>query len=79
VIAALGEGVTGVSVGDEIFGMNDWFAEGATADFCLTRPEWIAPKPVGLTHLEAATLPISALTAWQGLFDRAQLDRANVF
>jgi NADPH:quinone reductase-like Zn-dependent oxidoreductase len=73
VVAALGEGVTGVSVGDEIFGMNDWFAEGATADYCLTRPEWIAPKPVGLTHLEAATLPISALTAWQGLFDRAQL------
>jgi NADPH:quinone reductase-like Zn-dependent oxidoreductase len=73
VVAALGEGVTGVSVGDEIFGMNDWFAEGATADYCLTRPEWIAPKPVGLKHLEAATLPISALTAWQGLFDRAQL------
>jgi NADPH:quinone reductase-like Zn-dependent oxidoreductase len=73
VVAALGEEVTGVSVGDEIFGMNDWFAEGATADYCLTRPEWIAPKPVGLTHVEAATLPISALTAWQGLFDRAQL------
>ena len=40
VVAALGEGVTGTSVGDEIFGMNDWFAEGATADYCLTRPEW---------------------------------------
>jgi NADPH:quinone reductase-like Zn-dependent oxidoreductase len=73
VITALGEGVTGVSVGDEIFGMNDWFAEGATADYCLTRPEWVAPKPVNLTHVQAATLPISALTAWQGLFDRAQL------
>jgi NADPH:quinone reductase-like Zn-dependent oxidoreductase len=73
VVAALGEGVTGVTVGDEIFGMNDWFAEGATADYCLTRPDWVAPKPVSLTHVEAATLPISALTAWQGLFDRAQL------
>jgi NADPH:quinone reductase-like Zn-dependent oxidoreductase len=73
VVTALGEGVTGVGVGDAIFGMNDWFAEGATADYCLTRPEWVAPKPVSLTHVEAATLPISALTAWQGLFHRAQL------
>ena len=73
VVTALGEGITGVGVGDAIFGMNDWFAEGATADYCLTRPEWVAPKPVSLTHVEAATLPISALTAWQGLFHRAQL------
>jgi NADPH:quinone reductase-like Zn-dependent oxidoreductase len=77
VVAALGEGVTGVSAGDEIFGMNDWFAEGATADYCLTRPESVAPKPVSLTHVEAATLPISALTAWQGLFARAQLQQGE--
>jgi NADPH:quinone reductase-like Zn-dependent oxidoreductase len=77
VVAALGDGVTGVALGDEVYGMNDWFADGATAEFCLTRPEWIAPKPAGLTHTEAASLPISALTAWQGLFDRAHLQKGD--
>ena len=46
--------------------MNDWFAEGALAEYCVTRPEWIANKPRVLSHEEAASVPISALTAWQG-------------
>ena len=53
--------------------MNDWFADGATAEYCLTLPGSIAAKPKSLTHIEAASVPISALTAWQGLFDRAKL------
>lgn len=73
VVAAIGEGVTGVDVGQEIYGMNDWFADGATAEYCLTLPGSIAAKPKSLTHIEAASVPISALTAWQGLFDRAKL------
>lgn len=63
----------GFSLGQEVFGMNDWFADGATADYCVTRPEWIAPKPARLSFAEAAAVPIGALTAWQGLFDRAKL------
>jgi NADPH:quinone reductase-like Zn-dependent oxidoreductase len=59
--------------GEAVFGMNDWFADGALAEYCVTRPEWIAPKPRTLSHVEAATVPISALTAWQGLHDRAKL------
>jgi NADPH:quinone reductase-like Zn-dependent oxidoreductase len=77
VVTALGGGVTGVAEGDEVYGMNDWFTEGATAEFCLTGPEWIAPKPASLTHIEAASLPISTLTAWQGLFDRAHLQKGE--
>jgi len=73
VVAAIGEGVTGVDVGQEIYGMNDWFADGATAEYCLTLPGSIAAKPKSLTHIEAASVPISTLTAWQGLFDRAKL------
>ena len=53
--------------------MNDWFADGATAEYCLTLPGSIAAKPKSLTHIEAASVPISTLTAWQGLFDRAKL------
>ena len=73
IIAAVGDGVTGIHVGQEIYGMNDWFADGATAEYCITLPGSIAAKPNSLTHVEAASVPISALTAWQGLFDRAKL------
>lgn len=53
--------------------MNDWFADGALAEYCVTQPDWISPKPRRLSHAEAASVPIGALTAWQGLFDRAKL------
>ena len=73
VIAGLGPDVAGVEVGQEVYGMNDWFAEGALAEYCVTQPGSIAPKPSRLTHNQAASVPIGALTAWQGLFDRAKL------
>ena len=72
-ISAIGEGVSGWEVGREVYGMNDWFADGALAEYCITRPEWIAPKPRSLSHAEAASVPIGVLTAWQGLLDRAHL------
>lgn len=72
-IAALGEGVAGWRMGQEVYGMNDWYDDGALAEFCITQPGWIAPKPKSLSHAEAASLPIGALTARQGLFDRAHL------
>jgi NADPH:quinone reductase-like Zn-dependent oxidoreductase len=73
VVAAKGEEVQTLSVGQAVYGMNDWFADGATAEFCVTLPSNIAPKPNSLTHEEAATLPLGALTARQGLFDHAKL------
>jgi NADPH:quinone reductase-like Zn-dependent oxidoreductase len=76
-IAEIGEGVAGLSAGQEVYGMNDWFADGALAEYCVTRPEWIAPKPRHLSHAEAASVPIGALTAWQGLFERAKLQRGE--
>src|SRR5499433_2556674 len=73
VVAAAGKDTAGFDVGQEVYGMNDWFSDGATAEYCITQPTSIAPKPTGLTHVEAASVPIDALTAWQGLFDRARL------
>ena len=73
VIAALGTKVEGLSIGDEVDGMNDWFADGAAAEYCLTEPANIARKPHKLTHAMAAAVPISGLTAWQALFDHAKL------
>ena len=72
-IAEEGDSDTGFALGEQVYGMNDWFADGALAEYCITQPQWIAPKPRHLSHAEAASVPISALTAWQGLFDRAKL------
>jgi NADPH:quinone reductase-like Zn-dependent oxidoreductase len=73
VVAAVGEDTASFDVGQEVYGMNDWFSDGATAEYCITQPSSIAQKPTDLTHVEAASVPIGALTAWQGLFDRARL------
>jgi NADPH:quinone reductase-like Zn-dependent oxidoreductase len=73
VIAELGKNANGFEVGQEVYGLNDWFADGATAEFCLTTPPSIAGKPATLTHEAAATVPIGALTAWQGLLERAKI------
>src|SRR4029450_5699227 len=72
-LAALGEGVTGVRVGEAVYGMNDWFSDGAQAEYCLARIEDIARKPTSVDHVSAAVTPISALTALQGLFGRARI------
>jgi NADPH:quinone reductase-like Zn-dependent oxidoreductase len=72
VITALGAAVNGYEVGDEVFGLNDWFADGATAEYCVADTSGIAPRPASLTHAQAAAVPIGALTAWQGL-ERARL------
>jgi NADPH:quinone reductase-like Zn-dependent oxidoreductase len=71
VIAAMGEETVGFDIGQDVYGMNDWFSDGAMAEYCITQPTSVAQKPPSLTHVEAASVPIGALTAWQGLFDRA--------
>jgi NADPH:quinone reductase-like Zn-dependent oxidoreductase len=73
VVEAVGSGCLDIQVGDPIYGLNDWFMDGAQAEYCLTVPANIAPKPVTLEHTHAAVVPISALTAWQALIDRAHL------
>ena len=73
IIESAGKDVGTLEIGQEVFGMNDWFADGALAEFCVAPFSSVAPKPAGLTHAEAASVPIGALTAWQGLFDRAHL------
>jgi NADPH:quinone reductase-like Zn-dependent oxidoreductase len=73
VVSAIGEGMHGLEIGNEVFGMNDWFSDGAMAEYCVAPADAVAPKPLRVSHLEAAATPIGALTAWQGLFDRAKL------
>ena len=73
VVAGLGPDVTGISEGAEVYGMNDWFGDGAEAEYCIARARDIADKPRSIDHVQASVVPISALTAWQGLFERANL------
>jgi NADPH:quinone reductase-like Zn-dependent oxidoreductase len=76
-ITEIGKDVQDFEVGDEVYGMNDWFADGATAEFCITLPQNIARKPATLSHEVAASVPIGALTSWQGLIGRARLERGE--
>lgn len=73
VVEACGQGVGELEVRQEVFGMNDWFTDGATAAYCTAPFSSVVPKPARLTHIDAASVPIGALTAWQGLFERAQM------
>jgi NADPH:quinone reductase-like Zn-dependent oxidoreductase len=75
VVASVGARAIGFSPGDEVFGMSDWFTNGAQAEYCVAKATALARKPRPLYHVQAATVPISALTAWQALFSRAKLER----
>jgi NADPH:quinone reductase-like Zn-dependent oxidoreductase len=75
VVELSGANVSAVSVGEEVFGINDWFINGAQAEYCVVAGTALSRKPKSLRHVEAAVVPISALTAWQGLFEKGQLER----
>ena len=75
VAESLGGNAAGFNAGDEVYGLNDWFSNGAQAEYCVVSPKALAPKPKTLRHTEAAVVPISALTAWQGLFEKGQLEK----
>jgi NADPH:quinone reductase-like Zn-dependent oxidoreductase len=73
VVAAIGRGVDGVAVGDEVFGMTAFDRDGVAADYAAIPTELLALKPRALSHPEAAAVPLAALSAWQGLFDHGRL------
>ncbi|MEV4146054.1 NADP-dependent oxidoreductase [Amycolatopsis sp. NPDC049691] len=73
VVAELGYGTTGLTVGQRVFGFADWARDGSLAEYTAVEARNLAPLPADLDHTVAAALPISGLTAWQGLFDHAGL------
>ncbi|UXY39767.1 NADP-dependent oxidoreductase [Streptomyces albidocamelliae] len=73
VVTELGYGTTGLSVGQRVFGLTDWARDGSLAEYVAVEARNLAPLPADLGHTVAAALPISGLTAWQGLFDHARL------
>ncbi|MEV5775270.1 NADP-dependent oxidoreductase, partial [Streptomyces antimycoticus] len=73
VVEELGFGTTGLSVGQRVFGLADWARNGSLAEYVAVEARNLAPLPADIDHTLAAALPISGLTAWQGLFDHGHL------
>ncbi len=73
VVTALGYGTTGLSLGQRVFGLTDWYRDGALAEYTAVEARNLAPLPGDVDFTVAASLPISGLTAWQGLFDHGRL------
>jgi NADPH:quinone reductase-like Zn-dependent oxidoreductase len=73
VVAELGYGTTGLTVGQRVFGLADWSRDGSLAEYVAVEARNLAPLPADIDHIAAAALPISGLTAWQALVDHARL------
>jgi NADPH:quinone reductase-like Zn-dependent oxidoreductase len=73
VVAELGYGTTGLTVGQRVFGLTDWTRDGTLAEFTSVEARNLVPLAADIDHTVAAALPISGLTAWQGLFVHAGL------
>src|SRR5256886_7705061 len=73
VVSALGYGTTGVSVGQRVVGRADWHRDGTLAEYVAIEARNLAPLPGDVEFTVGASLPISGLTAWQGLFEHGRL------
>ena len=73
VVTDLGYGTRGLSVGQRVFGLTDWYRDGTLAEYAAVEARNLAPLPGDVDFTVGASLPISGLTAWQGLFQHGRL------
>ena len=73
VVTAVGYGTTGLSLGQRVFGLTDWTRDGTLAEYAAVEARNLAPLPGDVDFTVGASLPISGLTAWQGLFQHGHL------
>ena len=73
VVTTLGYGTTGLSVGQRVFGLSDSYRGGTLAEYVAIEARNLAPLPGDVDFTVGASLPISGLTAWQGLFEHGRL------
>lgn len=76
-VERLGGDPAGLRVGDEVFGLLDFWRDGAAAEWVAVRAADLARKPRSLDHVRAAALPLSGLTAFQALFEHAKVGRGS--
>src|SRR5574337_2134162 len=72
VVTALGYGTTGLSIGQRVFGLTDWYRDGTLAEYVAVEARNVTPLPSDVDFAAGASLPISGLTAWQGLFEHGR-------
>jgi NADPH:quinone reductase-like Zn-dependent oxidoreductase len=73
VVTALGYGTTGLSVGQRVFGLTDWYRDGSLAEYAVIEARNLAPLPGDVDFTVGAALLMPGLTAWQGLFEHGRL------
>ena len=73
VVSSLGYGTTGLSLGQRVFGITDWHRDGTLAEYAAVEARNLAPLPGNVDFRVGASLPISGLTAWQGLFQHGRV------
>jgi NADPH:quinone reductase-like Zn-dependent oxidoreductase len=77
IVAALAPEAAGVRVGDAVYALPSFCRDGSAAEFIAIRAADLAPKPHSLNFVQAAAVPLAGLTAWQALFDRAQIEKGQ--
>lgn len=73
IVTSLGYGTTGLTMGQRVFGISDWHRDGTLAEYVAVEARNLAPLPGDIDFVVGASLPISGLTAWQGLFVHGRL------
>ena len=73
-VAAVGSGISELAIGDQVFGVTNTQFLGAYAEYAVASAGMLAKKPASLSYVEAASVPVVAVTAWQGLFEHARLE-----
>jgi NADPH:quinone reductase-like Zn-dependent oxidoreductase len=77
VVTALGYGTTGLSIGQRVIGLADWHRDGTLAEYVAMEARNLAPLPGDVDFTVGASLPISGLTALQGLFEHGRRSAAS--
>jgi NADPH:quinone reductase-like Zn-dependent oxidoreductase len=76
-VIGFGWGATGFAVGDEVFGLTDWYRNGGAAELVCLEARNLAGKPRSADHVTSAALPLAGLTAWQALFVHGSLQEGQ--
>jgi NADPH:quinone reductase-like Zn-dependent oxidoreductase len=77
IVDEVGPEAVGLAKGDSVYGLLNFWRDGAAAEYVAVRASDLAPKPVSLSFANAAAVPLSGLTAWQSLFDHAKLTKGD--
>jgi NADPH:quinone reductase-like Zn-dependent oxidoreductase len=73
VVVAASEGVEGPAIGAQVYGLTGFNRDGVAAGYATVPADFLARRPRTLGHVESASIPLAALSAWQGLFDHGAL------